>query len=478
MNTQYEHPDSLNGAYEKFLKEYPAYQSTHILDELRQTEYGRLGSSNHVYLDYTGGGLYAQSQLNAHMDFLKDRVLGNPHSSNPSSMESTHFVESTRRAVLEYFQADPNEYVAIFTQNASGACKLVGESFPFSKNDHYLLTFDNHNSVNGIREFARAHDAEVTYVPVTLPDLRVDEDQLECYLDMANPGGNNLFAFPAQSNFSGVQHSLEWIAKAQARGWVVMLDAAAFVPTNILDLGKWKPDFVPISFYKMFGYPTGVGCLLARKSALSGLHRPWFAGGTITVASVQGDKYYLAPGEAAFEEGTLDYLNIPAVEIGLRHIQAIGMDCIHERVHCLAGWLIKSLLDIRCENQMPSIKIYGPSNMERRGGTITMNFFDNHGVSLDHRTVEKISNQATISLRTGCFCNPGAGEIALEITKPELESCFAQPIDHLTLDDFRVCIDGKRSGAVRISLGLASNFADVFNFIQFVKDLVKHACDD
>ena len=60
------------------------------------------------------------------------------------------------------------------------------------------------------------------------------------------------------------------------------------------------------------------------QAALAKLRRPWFAGGTITVASVQGDRYYLAEGEAAFEDGTLDYLALPAVEIGLQHIESIG----------------------------------------------------------------------------------------------------------------------------------------------------------
>ena len=114
----------------------------------------------------------------------------------------------------------------------------------------------------------------------------------------------------------------------------MLLDAAAFAPTNPLDLGKFKPDFVPLSFYKIFGYPTGIGALIARTEALAKLHRPWFAGGTITVASVQGDKYYLAEATTAFEDGTLDYLNIPAVEIGLKHIESIGYEIIHERVHC------------------------------------------------------------------------------------------------------------------------------------------------
>ena len=77
-------------------------------------------------------------------------------------------------------------------------------------------------------------------------------------------------------------------------------DAAAYVPTSQLDLSKVHPDFVPISFYKIFGYPTGMGALIARKEALSKLHRPWFAGGTVKIVSVKAFDHYLADGEAAF----------------------------------------------------------------------------------------------------------------------------------------------------------------------------------
>ena len=67
---------------------------------------------------------------------------------------------------------------------------------------------------------------------------------------------------------------------------------------NRLDLGRRQPDFVALSFYKMFGYPTGVGCLIARRAALARLRRPWFAGGTIDVASVRAGRHSLAEGEA------------------------------------------------------------------------------------------------------------------------------------------------------------------------------------
>ena len=314
----------------------------------------------------------------------------------------------------------------------------------------------------------------MTYIPVCLPDLRADVVALETGLNLAAPGKNNLFAYPAQSNFSSVQHPLEWIEAAHARGWDVLLDAAAFAPTNPLDLGRYKADFVPLSFYKVFGYPTGVGVLVARKEALRKLHRPWFAGGTITVASVQGDKYYLAEAPAAFEDGTLDYLNIPAVEIGLRHILAIGYGIIHERVHCLTGWMLEKLSEMKHSNGVPLVRIYGPLDTVRRGGAVTINFYDPQDKPVDIRLVEAAANQYNISLRTGCFCNPGAGEIALGISKPELAACFGRPgTERLTYDDFRLCIDNKASGAVRVSVGLVSNFEDVQALLKFAEGLLK-----
>ncbi len=451
------------------------YRATSKIDALRAAEYARLDAGKQVYLDYTGGGLYADAQLRAHLELLRTQVFGNPHSSNPTSQAMTDLVERARAYILEFFNADPDEYCAIFTQNASGALKLVGEAYPFAPGDRYLLTFDNHNSVNGIREFARARGARVTYVPVMLPDMYLAQDVLAQELERPNEGGNNLFAYPAQSNFSGVQHPLEFVEWAHARGWDVLLDAAAFTPTNRLDLSQVKPDFVTQSFYKVFGYPTGAGALIAKRAILKKLHRPWFAGGTITVASVQGDKYYLSEGEAAFEDGTLNYLALPAVEIGLRHIAEIGYDVIHERVMTLTQYLLDELSALHHANGATLARVYGPLDTTRRGGTVTMNFYDADGRALDHREIERRANARNISLRTGCFCNPGGGEIALGITGTELSQCFRQPGHEarFTIDDFRMCVDGKSSGAVRVSVGLVSNLQDVETFLEFAQSLVK-----
>jgi selenocysteine lyase/cysteine desulfurase len=467
-------------AEQAFRRAYPAFASTSAVDDLRAREYARLDDGGQIYLDYTGGGLYAESQLREHFDLLRKGVFGNPHSQSPTSRATTELVEQARASVLDFFHASPDEYAVIFTANASQALKLVGEAYPFQPGGQFLLLFDNHNSVNGIREFARARGAAFTYLPVMAPDLRVEEALLLSFLKQSNKNTPSLFAYPAQSNFTGVQHPLEWIEEAQTRGWQVLLDAAAFVPTNRLDLSRWHPDFVPLSFYKMFGYPTGVGCLLARKVALSTLHRPWFAGGTVWGISVQGDGYILLSGGEGFEDGTLNYLSLPAVGIGLKHLLSIGMDTVHERVRALTGWLLDALLSLRHSNGTPLVKVYGPHTTDRRGGTIALNFFDPRGSLIDERVVDRRASAMRLSLRTGCFCNPGAGEAAFHLSKEELRKVFHErPADTLpqlfkgeggmSWDQFLADSGMQSGGAVRVSLGLVTNFADVYRLVQFAR---------
>jgi molybdenum cofactor sulfurtransferase len=460
---RYERADETR-AHGAFLRACPAFRTTQRLDELRSTEYRRLDETGQVYLDYTGAGLYAESQLENHLDLLRRRVLGNPHSDSPASSVATGLVERARGAVLRHFNASPAEYAVVFTANATGALRLVGEAYPFSIGSRFLLTSDNHNSVNGIREFARAAGARVTYVPGATPSLRVDEELLERRLRSADRTHANLFAYPAQSNFSGVQHPLEWIPRARAAGWDVVVDCAAFVPTNRLDLSEWQPDFVPVSLYKLLGYPTGVGCLVARRKALARLRRPWFAGGTIATVSVQGDWHTFADGEARFEDGTLNYLALPAVEQGLALVDGIGIDTIHTRVRCLTEWLLDELGALRHANARPAVQLYGPRTTDRRGGTVAFNLVRPDGRLVDIQIVEREAAAHRISLRTGCFCNPGASELAFGIPPTALH----RPSGSEGSYEYLRVLGFESGGAVRVSLGPVTTFADVYRFMRFV----------
>lgn len=438
------------------------------VEVLRAREYARLDARDQVYLDYTGGGLYAASQLREHQELLATGVLGNPHSNSPASGASTQLADAARRAVLASVNASPDEYAVVFTANASAALKLVGEAYPFTAGSRFLLPADNHNSVNGIREHARARGARVTYLPLRVPDLRPDPEAVLAALDDAPAGPSHLFAYPAQSNYSGVRHPLEWIERASERGWDVLLDASAFVPANRLDLARWHPAFVAVSWYKVFGYPTGIGSLIVRREALAQLRRPWFAGGTIGVAAVVVPRHTLAEGETGFEDGTVDYLGLPGIEIGLRHVTSVGLPVIHRRVQWLTRRLLGRLQALRHPDGSPAIRLYGPTDDVDRGGTIPFNVLDRGGAVVDFWAVEAAAAERRISLRTGCFCNPGASEAARGITAAEMERVFAfgrQP----SYEDLRALLPGRALGAVRASVGIATNERDLDRLVAFLE---------
>jgi selenocysteine lyase/cysteine desulfurase len=224
----------------------------------------------------------------------------------------------------------------------------------------------------------------------------------------------------------------------------------------------------------MFGYPTGVGALIARRSLLPKMQRPWFAGGTIKITSVLADKHYFADDEAAFEDGTLNYLTIPAIEIGLRHLEAIGLDVIGERVRCLTGWLLEELAQLQHSSGVPLVYLHGPNSLESRGGTVTLSFYDQTGVAISGHRVEVMAADASISLRTGCFCNPGVGETTFNLSKEMMVDGFNRA-GAMHFAEFVAMVRQERDidiSAVRVSVGLVTNFADVSKFLQFARSFL------
>lgn len=138
---------------------------------------------------------------------------------------------------------------------------------------------------------------------------------------------------------------------------------------------------------------------------------------------------------------------------------------------CLTGWLIEQLIMLRHRNGQPVVRLYGPTSMDMRGATVQVNFFAADSHLIDSTVVERMANDVHISLRAGCHCNPGAREVALGFTRDDLIACFSDK-DSMAFEQFLRGIEGKTTGALRASLGLASNFADVYAYVQFAKGFV------
>ena len=190
--------------------------------ELRRREFGRLDVQRHAYLDYTGAALYGASQVRAHLALLESGLFGNPHSDSAPSRASTEAMERARGAVLRFFDVDESTHDVVFTANATAAIKLVAEGYPFDANTSLVLSADNHNSVLGIREYARLAGAPIHVLPLT-PDLRLTG----MGVGPQSESRRGLLAFPAQSNFSGVRHPLSLVDEAHSRGMDVLIDIAA-----------------------------------------------------------------------------------------------------------------------------------------------------------------------------------------------------------------------------------------------------------
>lgn len=419
-----------------------------------------------AYLDYTGSGLYPESLPARHAALLAERVLGNPHSQHAPSLASSAVLEEARAAMLRFVDADPAAYTVIFTPNATGAIRHVGESFPFAVDSAYVLSADNHNSVNGIREFARRAGASVLVLPLD-DGMRLDDPEHQLDAAAARAGrGPRLFAYPAQSNFSGVKHPLALVERAHALGFDVLLDAAAFVPTSPLSLRQVPADFVPMSLYKIFGYPTGLGALVARREALARFRRPWFAGGTVDFVSVQNELHRFRRGPEAFEDGTPDFLGIAGVAPGVEFMESLGMERLGAHVHDMVGELLAAMTALRHANGSPLVRVYGPASTEARGGTVAFNVLAADGRPVHFGEVETRAREAGVAVRGGCFCNPGAGERALGWDAAAAARCYHAVEDAFTLDRFGDCMGaGVAVGAARASVGMATNPDDIRRLI-------------
>lgn len=444
-----------------------AEDETRFFAALRARELSRLDRARQTYLDWTGSALHPESLVRRHAESLQGSVLGNPHSDSMASRASTERVEEARAAVLRFLDADPGEYDVVFTANASGALRLVGEAYPFEPGSLFLLAADNHNSVNGIRTFARAAGAAVRVMPLD-DALRLEGGVTA--LGSPRATAPSLVAFPAQSNFSGVRHSLALVDRAHALGFDVLLDAAAFVPTSPLSLREVRADFVSLSLYKIVGYPSGVGALVARRDALSRLRRPSFAGGTVEAVSAWGDVHLMKSNAEAFEDGTVNFLGLAAVPPALEFMTAIGMTRLSRRVVALADALRARLAALRHRNGAPLVALYGGDEGDR-GGTIAFNVLDREGVGIPYWLVEERARQMRVSILGGCFYNPGAAERALGIDSASLAQCLRAARDggvqfsHAWLAK---CL-GRPVGALRMSVGFGTDSRDLARGVSAVE---------
>ncbi|XP_013907750.1 PREDICTED: molybdenum cofactor sulfurase [Thamnophis sirtalis] len=450
------------------------------LQRLWQREFPRLGEI--TYLDHAGATLYPESLLKAFTDDLKRNVYGNPHSQNISSKLTYDTIEHVRFRILQHFNTTIEDYTVIFTSGSTASFKLIAEAFPWmpenvgESGSRFCYLTDNHTSVVGMRVITTAKN--VPFVPVKPKDMLSEENIMERKDN--NCSTPHLFCYPAQSNFSGVKYPLAWIEEIQCgklspiqiKGkWFVLLDAASYASTSPLDLSIHQADFIPISFYKIFGFPTGIGALLVKNEIASCLRKTFFGGGTAAAYLAEEDFYSPRQSVAErFEDGTISFLDIIAVKHGFDVLEKItgGMENIKQHTFALAHHTYSVLSTLKYANGAPLVRIYTDtdfSNSDIQGPIINFNVLDENGDIIGYSQVDKLAGLYNIHMRTGCFCNTGACQQHLGINHDDIKKNLQA--GHVCGDDIDV-IDGHPTGSVRISFGYMSTFEDVQAFLKFI----------
>ncbi|XP_049936458.1 retrovirus-related Pol polyprotein from transposon RE1 isoform X4 [Nymphaea colorata] len=249
--------------------------------------------------------------------------------------------------------------------------------------------------------------------------------------------------------------------------WKVLIDAAKGCATQPPDLTRYPADFVVISFYKIFGYPTGLGALVVKKEAAALLEKAYFSGGTV-VASISDLDYVKRRKniEDLFEDGTQSFLGIASLRHGFKLINMLSLPSVERHTSTLNAYVRKALLAMRHENGSLVCVLYGLNDAKGQGPTIAFNLKRPDGTWYGYHEVEKLASLSGIQLRTGCFCNPGACAKYLGLSHSELFSNIEA--GHVCWDDYDV-LHGKPTGAVRISFGYMSTFEDAKKFIDFIE---------
>jgi selenocysteine lyase/cysteine desulfurase len=116
------------------------------------------------------------------------------------------------------------------------------------------------------------------------------------------------------------------------------------------------------------------------------------------------------------------------------------------------------------------VEVYGPKSVQDRGPTVAFNVLDRNGQAIPFSNVEARARDEGVSIRGGCFCNPGASESAFGFRAEQTARCLDQLSGkEFSIERFAECLGaGVAVGAVRASVGLPSTIADIDRLLAVI----------
>lgn len=305
------------------------------------------------------------------------------------SVASTDAYEGARSRVASFINAfSPNEVV--FTRGATTSLNMVAFGWGLenlTKGDRILATeMEHHANLVPWQMVARRTGATLDHVPIT-DDGRLDSRALA---EKLGPDVR-VVAVTGMSNVLGTMPDIPAIADlAHRRGARLVVDAAQLVPHSKVDVQALGADFVAFSSHKMLG-PTGIGVLWGKMDALEEMEP--FEGGGEMISDVTLHDATWADIPHRFEAGTPPIIEAVGLHAAIDYLESIGMDAIFEHDQELTGLALSRLGDV------PGVTIQGPTDLEQRGGVISMTMDGVHAHDL-----ATILDEHGVAVRAGHHC--------------------------------------------------------------------------
>ncbi|OAM91444.1 cysteine desulfurase [Termitidicoccus mucosus] len=309
------------------------------------------------------------------------------------SMRATDGYEAARaRAATFINAADPAEVV--FTRGTTESINLVAQSWGAANlrpGDVVLITeMEHHSNLVPWQLITQRTGATLRYVPVSGENAEhgLDLDALDRLLTPEV----KLFAFTHISNTLGVINPVaDLCARARKVGALTLIDAAQSIGHEPIDVRALGCDFLAFSGHKMAG-PTGIGVLYGRRELLDAMP-PWQGGGgMINTVEYSGSTW--KPSPERFEAGTPNVADAIGLRAAMDYLDGLGRPAIAAHDTALAALCYEAL------RGLPGIRILGPVDSTKRGGTVSFAFKDVHA-----HDVVTFADQDGIALRGGHHCN-------------------------------------------------------------------------
>jgi cysteine desulfurase / selenocysteine lyase len=304
--------------------------------------------------------------------------------------EATAAYEDARTKVGRFINA-PSAREIVMVRNATEAINLVAYSWGrrhINRADTIVATeLEHHSNIVPWQLLTQEKDADLEYVAVS-DDGTLDLDSYAALL-RTEP---KLVVFGHVSNGLGTINPVgRMVDMAHEAGALVLVDGAQAVPHQPVDVQALGCDFYAFSGHKALA-PPGSGALWARRELLEEMP-PFMSGGEM-ILEVHLRRTVFNRVPYKFEAGTPDIGAAIGLGAAIDYLADLGMEQVRAHEREMTEYALAVL-----PQQVPNIKLYGPLDVERRGGIVTFNLPNAHP-----HDVATLLDREAICVRAGHHC--------------------------------------------------------------------------